>query len=287
MLRALVKLGDWAKARSANQLRLIMFCRTGKHVSRACAWVMLHCLQRLGTAVTLRHLSGKMCWESQKGMLCRHCSHVGNSDRNDVLNRTFDIICKKPYKFPYKVQPTPKSKAIPKKRSADMAMVSESNKRFLRSSCTRFASGHLKACTDVTANAVEKAVTTHAAKEAAKAQASTTATVATAQIAAAANAQAATEAPVASEKPLYMAKAESATRPSLGPRPPSGPRPRRYSQLGLPRRLRRSRPARPRGGRGQRLARPKGSKGCSPRCGRRGQKEAKGSGLHRHSQLGP
>ena len=121
-------------------------------------------------------------------MLCRHCSHVGNNDRNEVLNRTFDIICKAPCKFRYKVQPTPKSKLMPKKRTADMAMVSANNESLLRSSCTRFASGSLKAGTDVTANAVEKAVKTHAATEAAKTRAANMAAVATTQVVAAANA---------------------------------------------------------------------------------------------------
>ena len=225
ILRALVQLRDWAEARLADQLRVIVFCRAGKHRSRACGWVLLHCLQRFGASVTLQHLSGKMCWESQKGMLCRHCSHVGNKDRNEVLNRTFDIICKKPYKFPYKVQPTPKSRAMPKKRTADMAMVSTSNESLLRSSCSRLATGHLKACANVTADAVEKAVNTYATTESAKTRAAITAAMATAQVAAAANAQAATESPITEGKPLHMAKAEATTLPSFGPRPPFGPPP--------------------------------------------------------------
>ena len=171
ILRALVQLRDWAKARSADQLRIIVFCRAGKHRSRACALVLQHCFERFNANVTVQHLSGKQCWERQNGNLCKYCSHLGDTDRHKALKRAFEIIYGNPNN---RVEQTPKAKAmpkrraadstcnnnlmraepkpIPKKRSADVAMQSNDSTNHADSSCDRLASGRLKARHETTAN---------------------------------------------------------------------------------------------------------------------------------------
>ena len=168
--RALACLRDWAEQRSADQLNVIVWCRAGKRRSRACALVLQHCLEKFGATVTLQHLSGNQCWQNGRGMLCRYCSHLGNDDRNEVLNRTFAVIGMvttdndsltvkpkseaMPKKSPADIAMVttdneslawkPKSKAMPKKRPADIAMVTTDNESLAGSACDKPTSGRLE-----------------------------------------------------------------------------------------------------------------------------------------------
>ena len=169
--KALAQLRDWMEKKSGDELRIIVYCRAGKHRSRACALVLQHCFETFNANVTVQHLSGKQCWESQKGNLCKYCSHLGDTDRHKALKRAFDIIYGNPNN---RVEQTPKAKAmpkrraadstcnnnlmraepkpIPKKRSADVAMQSNDSTNHADSSCDRLASGRLKARHETTAN---------------------------------------------------------------------------------------------------------------------------------------
>ena len=109
-------------------------------------FVLLHCLQRFDAAVTLQHLPGKQCWDNQRGMLCRHCGHLGINGRNEALNRTFGVI----YNKPKKVLPTPKSKVIPKKRPADIAIRTTVNETLDSSAYNGLACGRPEACANTT-----------------------------------------------------------------------------------------------------------------------------------------